>query len=76
MAMDFLSAPATSCDMERGFSKSGYMVSAKRHNLKKETVCSAQLVASWAQAGLLPEAQLTQMFNDKRKRGKNKVTKQ
>jgi hypothetical protein len=64
---------AASCQMERYFSKSGLMVTAKRHNLKSETVRASQLVSSWDDSGLLPKLMLIKMFEDKKRRPKLKA---
>jgi hypothetical protein len=58
--------------MERYFNKSGLMVTAKRANLKSDTVRASQLVSAWDGADLLPKPLLIKMFDEKRSRSKHK----
>ncbi|EEB91373.1 hypothetical protein MPER_10271 [Moniliophthora perniciosa FA553] len=64
MAIDILSIPAVSCEMERFFSRSGLMVTKHRHNLMAESTRSATVVGSWYDAGLIPHTEAVQYFND------------
>ncbi|KAK7453380.1 hypothetical protein VKT23_011644 [Stygiomarasmius scandens] len=68
MAIDLLSIPAASTDVEHDFSRGGLMVSKRQHQLKDESVRSSMTVGSWNQQGLLPYDKLVQCFNDKPKR--------
>ncbi|EIW52838.1 uncharacterized protein TRAVEDRAFT_87097, partial [Trametes versicolor FP-101664 SS1] len=52
MALDFLSAPATSTDAERSFSCGHLTVSRLRHSLADESVRTSTILGSWA---LLPD---------------------
>lgn len=64
---------ASSTDIERGFSRSGLMVSPHRHCLSQESVRSGTVLSSWIKIpGLVPQQNIVQHFNDKAKRGKNK----
>ncbi len=45
-----------SCDVECGFSRSGLMVSKRRHALARETVRAETTISAWAKVpNLLPE---------------------
>ncbi|THH18736.1 hypothetical protein EUX98_g8907 [Antrodiella citrinella] len=71
MALDFLSAPASSTDVERAFSRGSLTVTKRRHALNDESVRSAAVIGSWA--GLknaIPEVEIVKMFSDKSKRAK------
>jgi hypothetical protein len=59
--------------MERGFNKSGFMVSPKRQNLKSETIRACQRIASWGEMGLIPEEKVIEHFANKQKKGKKPV---
>ncbi|OJT13582.1 hypothetical protein TRAPUB_9870 [Trametes pubescens] len=62
MAIDFLSAPATSTDAERAFSRGRLTVSRLRHSLADESVRANTVLGSWARiADLLPEADLIEV---------------
>ncbi|SJL16081.1 uncharacterized protein ARMOST_19597 [Armillaria ostoyae] len=72
MALDFLSAPATSTDVERLFSHGGLNMMKHRHNLSAESTIDQTVLNSWTKCpGLLPEDEITQFFNDKSKRPNN-----
>ncbi|KAJ3490696.1 hypothetical protein NLJ89_g11414 [Agrocybe chaxingu] len=74
MALDYLSIPATSTDVERSFSKGGLTVSRFRHALSDESTQAATLVGTWADLdGVLPRDKILQVFKDKKKRPKKKV---
>ncbi|KAL1945891.1 hypothetical protein VTO73DRAFT_1893 [Trametes versicolor] len=63
MAIDFLSAPATSTDAERAFSRGRLTVSRLRHSLADESVRANTVLGSWARiADLLPEADLVEVI--------------
>ncbi|KAF7799642.1 hypothetical protein EIP86_010882, partial [Pleurotus ostreatoroseus] len=69
MALDFLSAPAASVDIERAFSKGGLTVTKRCHALSDESVCAATILGSWSSVeGLIPEADLIERFKNKNKR--------
>ncbi|TFK80245.1 hypothetical protein K466DRAFT_504232, partial [Polyporus arcularius HHB13444] len=71
MALDILSAPAASVDVERAFSWGGLTVSKLRHNLSDESTRAATVLGAWAKVpGLLPEADIVSMFEQKAKRAK------
>jgi hypothetical protein len=91
MALDFLSAPgmhllqfkfmltdtapATSTDVERAFSRGGRTVSKTRHALSDESVRSATVLGSWCTlSGAIPSKELATMFNKKSKRPKYQET--
>lgn len=58
MAIDFLSAPATSTTGERGFSGSGRMVSKFRHKLGDRSIRAATVYRSWHDHGLIPKEKI------------------
>lgn len=69
MALDFLSAPAASVDVERAFSRGGLTVSKRRHGLSDESIRSATVLGSWSTVdGLIPEEDLLERFRNKNKR--------
>ncbi|KAJ3558298.1 hypothetical protein NM688_g1007 [Phlebia brevispora] len=69
MALDFLSAPAASVDVERTFSRGGLTISKCHHGLSDESICSATVLGSWsALDGLIPESDLLEHFWNKSKR--------
>lgn len=71
MSLDFLSAPASSTDVERAFSRGGLTVSKRRHALSDESTRAATVLSSWASlSGLIPEEEILQVFRDKCKRPK------
>lgn len=71
MALDFLSAPAASVDVERAFSRGGLTVSKRRHALSDESVRAATVLGSWASnKDLIPEEQILKLLRDKSKRTK------
>jgi hypothetical protein len=73
MAIDFLSAPASSCDVERGFSRGGLTVTKLRHALSDESTRASTVLHAWSEIpGLLPEADIIQAFKDKSRRLKGK----
>ena len=71
MALDFLSAPATSVAVERAFSHGSLTVTARRHNLSDESVRSNVVLNSWfsqEHLGLVPEGEAVEMFRNKKSR--------
>lgn len=73
MALDFLSAPATSTDVERAFSRGGLTVSKRRHSLSDESTRAATVLSSWATVEeIIPEKEILAAFAGKSKRGKGK----
>ena len=71
MALDFLSAPAASTDVERAFSHGGLTVSKHRHALSDKSVRASTVLGSWAAvSGLIPEAKVYEVFGEKSKRTK------
>lgn len=72
MALDFLSAPAASVDVERAFSRGGLTVSKRRHALGDESVRAATVLGAWAATApeVIPEAEIVEVFRNKSKRTK------
>ncbi|KNF02970.1 hypothetical protein PSTG_03919 [Puccinia striiformis f. sp. tritici PST-78] len=58
MALDILSCPATSVDVERAFSFGRDYVSSKRHRLSSESVSRGMTVAFYSKNGLIKEGLL------------------
>ncbi|KAF5318888.1 hypothetical protein D9611_014723 [Ephemerocybe angulata] len=74
MALDYLTAPATSTDVERAFSRGGLTVSKLRHSLADKTTKASTVLGSWHEhGGLIPFDDLVAKFKQKRKRGKKKA---
>lgn len=61
---------ATSCDVEPAFSRGRLTVSRIRHSLSDESTRAATVLSSWAAVGLIPEAEVMQVFRDESKRPK------
>jgi hypothetical protein len=60
---------ASSCDVERGFSRGGLTVTKLRHQLSDHSTRAATVVNSWHTfPGLIPEAEIIQTFKDKPRR--------
>ncbi|QRW07691.1 DNA polymerase [Ceratobasidium sp. AG-Ba] len=53
MALDVLSTPATSVDVERAFSYVGSVVSKRRHNLKPYSIQATSTLGSYSKANLV-----------------------
>ncbi|THH15827.1 hypothetical protein EUX98_g9402 [Antrodiella citrinella] len=71
MALDFLSAPATSTDVERAFSRGSLTVTKRRHALSDESVRAATVLSSWANIpDIIPEAHIVSVFKGKSRRPK------
>jgi hypothetical protein len=72
MALDFLSAPAASTDVERLFSHGGLVVSKHRHSLKAESIRASTVLQSWLALGdeVVPKQKLVKSFNGKHLRKK------
>lgn len=69
MALDFLSAPATSTDVERLFSHSGIIVAKRRYNLTAESIRESTLLGNWLGIeGLVPEVALARYLDSRRAR--------
>jgi hypothetical protein len=61
--------PASSCDVERGFSWGGLTVSKLRHRLSDESTCALTVLHAWSEIpGLIPESEIIQVFKDKCRR--------
>ncbi|KAL0570347.1 hypothetical protein V5O48_011617 [Marasmius crinis-equi] len=72
MALDFLSAPATSTGIERLFSHSGLIVTKHRHALKPESIQASTVLQSWlAVGGIVPRKTLVKSYNTKQSQKKD-----
>lgn len=66
MALDFLSAPATSTDVERLFSRAGLVVTKRRHNLKADSIRHSTILQNWfAVPDLVPRKAIAKKINDR-----------
>lgn len=54
MALDFLSAAATSTDVERLFSDAGLIVSKPRHHLTPKHITQSTMLNNWIKVGIVP----------------------
>lgn len=62
-------APASSCDVERAFSKGGLTISKYRHALTDDSTRASVLLDSWSQIpNLISEAEIIKIFKDKSRR--------
>ncbi|KIM35089.1 hypothetical protein M413DRAFT_48960, partial [Hebeloma cylindrosporum] len=69
MALDFMSIPATSTDVERAFLHGGLTISKIRHSLSDKSARAATVLGSWSSLeGVIPKAHIIQLFKDKSKR--------
>jgi len=60
---------ASSCDVERGFSRGGLTVSKLRHGLSDESTRTSTVLHAWSQIPrLIPENEIIQVFKDKCRR--------
>ena len=60
---------ASSCDVERGFSRGGLTVSKLRHGLSDESTRASTVLHAWSEIpGLIPEGEIIQVFKDKCRR--------
>ena len=60
---------ASSCDVERGFSRGGLTVSKLRHGLSDESTHASTVLHAWSEIpGLIPESEIIQVFKDKCRR--------
>lgn len=60
---------ASSCDVERGFSRGGLTVSKLRHGLSDESTRASTVLHAWSEIpGLIPESEIIQVFKDKCRR--------
>ncbi|PIL25420.1 hypothetical protein GSI_13310 [Ganoderma sinense ZZ0214-1] len=67
MALDFLSVPATSVDVERAFSRGRLMVNRLRTALSDRSVCAGTVLGSWARVdGLVVESDAVKLLAGKK----------
>ncbi|KAK0430951.1 hypothetical protein EV421DRAFT_1720996, partial [Armillaria borealis] len=72
IALDFLSMPATSTDVEQLFSHGGLNMTKWHHNLSTESTIAQTVLNSWIKyPGLVDNDELTEFFNNKSKRPNN-----
>ncbi len=63
MALDFLSAPATSTDVERLFSHSGLVVAKRHHNLTAENIRQSTTLGNWLSVNIVPTDEIAKALN-------------
>ena len=65
--------PASSCDVERGFSRGGLTVTKLRHALSDESTRASTVLHAWSEIpGLILEADIIEVFKEKGRRLKGK----
>ncbi|SJL16901.1 uncharacterized protein ARMOST_20431 [Armillaria ostoyae] len=75
MGLDFLSAPAVPTDVERIFLHGSLTVSKRHHGLSDESIRACTVLNSWGKcAGLLPDDELAEIFSNKARHKRDKVT--
>ena len=62
LALDVFSAPATSVDVERLFSKAGHHITPLRHRLKAEKLRHMVSLGGWFREGWVPQDLLATHF--------------
>ena len=69
------SISASSCDVERAFSRGGLTVTKLRHALSDESTRAATVLHSWhGIPELIPDAEIIQMFKEKSRRHKKETS--
>lgn len=64
MALDFISASATSTDVERLFSNSGLVVAKRRYNLTPDHIRQSTILNNWLRVGnVMPREACTKKLN-------------
>ena len=65
--------PVSSCNVEHGFSHGGLTVTKLRHALSDDSTRASTILHAWSQIpGLIPEADIIELFKDKCRRLKGK----
>ena len=64
MALDVMSVPAMSADVERLFSAVGLMVTPLRNRLDASTIGLIQTLRSWLKAGIIDSSRLDEILLD------------
>ena len=69
--------PASSCDVECGFSRGGLTISKLQHRLSDESTHLLTVLYAWSKIpGLIPESEIIQVFKDKCRRLNTKESRQ
>ena len=70
MALDYLSAPASSVDVERAFSRGALTVTHRRHSLSDTSTRNSIVLGGWLKdTDLVPKQKLIEFFRKKSSRG-------
>jgi hypothetical protein len=70
MALDYLSAPASSVDVERAFSRGALTVTHRRHSLSDTSTRNSIVLGGWLKdTDLVPKQKLIEFFRKKSFRG-------
>ncbi|CAE7216530.1 unnamed protein product, partial [Rhizoctonia solani] len=70
LAIDVLSCPATSVDVERAFSLLSNIVTKRRHNLSAQTIQATATLASYSKAGLVKRGVLGEILRAEKSKSK------
>jgi len=66
MAIDYLSAPAASADVERAFSRGALTVTHRRHSLSDSSTRNSVVLGSWLRdTNLVPRTEIIEFFCNK-----------
>ena len=66
MAIDYLSAPASSVDVKRAFSRGAFTVTHHRHALSDQSTRNSIVVGAWLKdTKLIPKEELIKFFQKK-----------
>ncbi|KAG1821483.1 hypothetical protein EV424DRAFT_1322207 [Suillus variegatus] len=72
MALDFLSAPASSVDAERAFSCGRLQVNHLQHGISSQAFKAQMAIGSWYKTPFLDDKIATQILSEHMKRSKGK----
>ncbi|KIM62895.1 hypothetical protein SCLCIDRAFT_118619, partial [Scleroderma citrinum Foug A] len=64
MALDYLTIPATSIDVERLFSKGRVLLPHLRNRLSSQSICALLCLGSWSHLGLVKDEDIRKVVRD------------
>ena len=70
MAIDYLSSPASSVDVEHAFSRGALTVTHRRHALSDSSTRNSIVLGAWLNSSLVPKDDLINFFQSKARRGR------